>query len=80
MLYTGFSRQDMTPDNAVPLAGYGNDAARLSERVLHPITVTCLAVRDEDGTTALVFTQDLCLMSREHSDYLKKLLQKHNGN
>ena len=75
MLYVGFSRQDMTPNKTVPLAGYGNDAARLSERVLHPVTVTCIAFRDADGTTALVFTQDLCLNSRAHTDLLKKLLE-----
>ena len=79
MLYTGFSRQDMTPNKTVPLAGYGNDAARLSECVLHPVTVSCVAFRDEDGTLALVFTQDLCLMSKAHSDLLKKLLQEKLG-
>ena len=79
MLYVGFSRQDMTPNKSVPLAGYGNDEARLSERVLHEVTVTCIAFRDEDGTLALVFTQDLCLMSRAHSDILKTMLDFFNS-
>ena len=79
MLYTGFSRQDMTPYKDIPLGGYGNAEQRLGNLVLHPITVSCTAFRDEDGTLALLFSQDTCGVSDEHTQYFKAQLQEKFG-
>lgn len=79
MLYTGFSRQDMTPNKDIPLGGYGNAETRLGNHVLHPITVSCTALRDEDGTLALLFSQDTCVVSGDHTAAFKKLLQEKIG-
>ena len=79
MLYTGFSRQDMTPRKPVPLGGYDNPEARIGERVLHEITLTCVAFRDEAGTLALLFSQDICEMDQIHTENFKTMLQNRLG-
>ena len=79
MLYTGFSRQDMTPNGSVPLAGYGNCETRLSDRIISPITVSCTAFRDEDGVLALLFSQDTCAAYCVHTEQFRKLLQAKHG-
>ena len=79
MLYTGFSRQDMTPNKEIPLGGYGNAEQRLGNLVLHPITVSCTAFRDEDGTVALLFSQDTCGVADAHTQVFKAQLQEKLG-
>ncbi|MBP5288372.1 MAG: hypothetical protein J6Z79_00680 [Clostridia bacterium] len=75
----GVGRADITPENSVPLQGYGNVEYRLSERVLDPLYVTCVAVRDEEGETVLLFNLDLCGMSRENADKAKGLASEDTG-
>lgn len=55
----GYGRKDITPSPGIPLGGYGNTEKRLSNNVLDPLYVTCIAFEDETGTRALVFTEDL---------------------
>lgn len=60
-LKVGFGREDITPDYAVPLAGYGNTAERMSQGTITPedhITVTAIAISDGEQTN-LLFTMDL---------------------
>ena len=54
----GYARVDVTPQESVPLAGYGNTSGRMSETVLDPLYATCIAFVDEAGEKALVFTVD----------------------
>ena len=55
----GFARADITPTTPVPLAGYGNNALRVSQNVLDPLYCTCLALRDEAGETILIYQMDI---------------------
>ena len=54
-LYIGFGRTCITPAESVPLAGYGNTSRRMSKRVLSDIYSTCIAFRDMEGSTVLLF-------------------------
>jgi hypothetical protein len=54
----GYSKQDITPKESVPLRGSGNTSMRMSQGVLDYLYVTCTALTDEKGTTALLFTID----------------------
>ncbi|MBR3837168.1 MAG: neutral/alkaline non-lysosomal ceramidase N-terminal domain-containing protein [Clostridia bacterium] len=56
----GFGRYVMTPPKGASMAGFGNSSVRLSDEVLDELYVTCVAVRDEDGKTALLFSVDAC--------------------
>lgn len=46
-LSIGYAQVDLTPEEPVALCGYGDDAQRISEGVLDPVTGTCLAITDE---------------------------------
>ena len=51
----GYARADITPSHSVGLDGYGNTDQRLSNRVLDPLYLTCVAVTDcEDNTLIFV--------------------------
>lgn len=55
----GYARVDITPEEAVPLAGYGNSMQRLSQGALDPLYATCIALTDAQGGTLLICTVDL---------------------
>ncbi len=57
----GYGRVDVTPDekNSMNLAGHGYD--RFSIAVWDPLYITCVALKDEDGNTFLLY----------HCDFLK---------
>ena len=55
----GFGRTDITPEDSVPLAGYGNTSKRMSTTLLDYLYATCLAITDPEGETVLLFSQDL---------------------
>lgn len=58
VLYTGFSRVDVTPEEYRTLAGNGNDAYRKCNQILDRITGTCIAFRDGEGEIFLLCTVD----------------------
>lgn len=58
MLYTGFARVDVTPEEYRTLAGNGNDMYRKCDLILDRITGTCIALRDGAGETVLLCTVD----------------------
>jgi len=55
----GFGRADITPEDSVPLAGYGNTGKRMSKDVLDYLYATCIAITDAEGETVLLYSQDL---------------------
>lgn len=59
MIKIGFGRTDITPTEAVPLAGYGNSQDRISREIDYRLFATCLAFADEKGMPALVYHTDL---------------------
>ena len=58
-LKVGYGRVEITPDGPINLAGYGNDAVRISEEVRDPLYATCVAFTDADDHTALLITTDM---------------------
>ena len=63
-LWVGYGRADITPDDDVPMGGYGNSENRWSNNVAsgevkYRLYTTCIAVTDEDGETVLLFTVDV---------------------
>lgn len=55
-LQVGYSREDVTPDYSMPLAGYGDN--RPSTGALDPIYITCVALKDGEGNTFLMYHCD----------------------
>lgn len=57
----GFGRADITPEEmGVSLRGFGDEKTRLSTDVISYIYSDCLALKDEEGNTALIISLDLC--------------------
>ncbi len=55
----GYAKADITPAQPVPLAGYGDNAERISTGVLDPLYATCIAFTDAEGNTVILFNLDL---------------------
>ena len=58
-LQVGFGRRCITPQESVPLGGYGNVMKRMSQNVLTDLFTTCVAMTDEQGRTLLLFYNDM---------------------
>ena len=56
----GFGKRNITPEESVPMGGYGRSEARMSQGVLCYLWAICLAVTDEDDNTILLMSVDLC--------------------
>ncbi len=67
MLYSGFSRIDITPPLGICMQGYYSE--RRAEGILDPLEATCLAFRDGEGRTALVFSLDVISISQPMADH-----------
>lgn len=73
----GVAKVDITPTEPVPLAGYGGKT-RLPVRVLHPIWIKALALRDDSGATSVLVTADLVGLSTKMVEVIsKRALEKH---
>ena len=55
----GYARKNISPQDPVPLSGYGTNATRISERIMDELYTSCLAFTDAQGNTALLFSWDL---------------------
>ena len=54
----GYARYDITPEEAVPLGGFGNSDKRISTEILRRLYVTCVAITDEQDNTVLMYGCD----------------------
>ena len=64
MFMAGFGKTDITPQDPVPLQGYGDDRARISTGLLTYIEIGCLAITDERNETLLFLVADLSEASK----------------
>lgn len=74
----GAARVDITPTEAVWLAGYGNRDRPVS-KVLRPIFVKALALRDDTGKTSVLVTSDLLGFTAELSKAVADRVQQAHG-
>ena len=55
----GYAITDITPTESVPLRGSGNTSMRMSAGLIDRLYLTCVALTDENGATALLFSYDI---------------------
>lgn len=55
----GYSRIDITPESAVPMAGYGNTSKRMSQNIHDYLYATSVAINDGQGDTVVFLSLDL---------------------
>lgn len=75
----GFARENVTPSYNVGMAGYGNDAERISQGVLDDIFVTCVALSDAEGNTVLFYTADFISVDRSFTSTVQSAVSKETG-
>ena len=75
----GYARTEITPLESVPLGGYGNTSARLSQTVLDPLYATCIAFEDAEGKRALLFTIDLIIAGRTCTTEIRPAISEATG-
>lgn len=75
----GFGEANITPDFQVGLAGYGNNATRLSSGIKTYIFAHVLAVRDGNGNTAIIISMDAGSMSKAFSSALSARCESELG-
>ena len=56
----GYGKENITPDDPVPMGGYGRSDQRISTGTLSYLWATCVAISDEDDNTILLMVVDLC--------------------
>lgn len=72
----GVAKVDITPTESVPLAGYSG--TRMSQRIVHPIWIKALVLRDESGVSSVIVTSDLVGLSTKMVDRIAaRALEKH---
>ena len=75
----GYAKVDITPSGSVPLSGMGDDASRLSTKVLDRLYATCVAFRDANGFTVLMFNLDLINTEVEITAEVRQLVSEATG-
>lgn len=58
-LLVGYGKVNITPEDSVPLGGFGNTEQRMSTGFQTYLWATCVAITDKDGNTALMYGMDL---------------------
>ena len=58
--FAGYSAVDITPEEPVPIAGFGNVMKRMSERAIDRLKAICIALKDGQGESVLLYTVDIC--------------------
>ena len=77
MLQAGFFRSDITPPLGTHIAGYFRE--RTAKGILDPLLATCIAFRDGDGNTALVYSLDVIGIRQDTSDPARAVISKMTG-
>lgn len=79
VLYAGYARVDITPQEPVPLRGYGNTSTRISNNILSNLYATCIAFTGSDNNTVLLFHNDLTCTPEELAVPARKAISEATG-
>lgn len=74
----GFGKVDITPDEPLPLSGYGNYSRRVFDKILDRLYLTCVAVGNSERTV-LLFTCDNLFWYREMSVTVRSMVAAATG-
>ena len=58
-LAVGYGKINITPEDSVPLGGFGNTDQRMSTGFRTYLYATCIAITDAEGNTAIIYGMDL---------------------
>ena len=75
----GYGQVNITPNESVPMAGYGNTDQRMSEGLYSYLYTTCTAFTDANGTTMLIFANDLINSNWTYYEAFQKAVSEAHG-
>ena len=75
----GFGRIDITPEESVPLAGYGNTSMRFFQNIRDRLIANCVAISDQADSTVLLFDVDLIVMDEPVLGLVREGIEKNYG-
>ena len=77
----GFGKADITPDpdSKIGILGNNDHTTRLSEGVLEPLGVACIAFTDTDNTTVLLYSADLHTSDSEVVKAIREGIEAQTG-
>lgn len=75
----GYGRANVTPKVPVGLTGFGNASTRISDNLLSYLYLTCLALTDAEGNTALLFGVDATTSDGDVTKTLRMAVTKATG-
>ena len=75
----GLGKANISPVEPVALQGYGDDRMRISDGVLVQLYSMCLAVRDDEGNTAIIISVDAGSIEQPICDLLRDSIQQATG-
>lgn len=78
ILYVGWGKEDITPLEPVPMAGYGNTSNRFNKVILDHLFATCIAFTQGEETI-LLFTQDLVCTNHAWARPIRARIEKELG-
>ena len=75
----GYGKSDITPEDPVPLAGFGDNQERYSTTVMDHIYATCVAFTDPTGATVLMIGLDLLNTDEDRANEARELITEATG-
>lgn len=75
----GFGRGDITPDESVPLSGYGNSDKRFSEEIIDMLYIDAFAVSDQDNNTLMFMCIDTVAISEADAKAVAAVVNSSTG-
>ena len=75
----GFGRESIHPSGSIQLAGYGNTNERMSQGTMDKLYSTCVAIRDENGETILMYTNDVIRSITDWTPDLRDAISEATG-
>ena len=75
----GFGRVESTPSMGISLQGYDKAADRKCTSVLDPLYITCVAIRDDQGNTAILITSDSIRTEAKVANSIRRKLEEKYG-
>ena len=67
----GYSRVSITPEESVPLRGYGYSSGRMSDNIQDPLYASCIALTDTSDNTVTV-SMDLIFRAYQVDEILEE--------
>ena len=75
----GYGKANISPDDPVPLRGYGDAMERFSEGNLEPMYATCVAFADTEGEIVLLISTDITNSANDMTKKAREMISEATG-